>query len=155
MEEEILDTKDISEEYKATVLYGELSDTIPETAGVYIIVLEEKKAIGRLLGADNERIMYIGKTVNKKGLIKRLRKFYYCATTNKKGKNVPVDGHSGGRRYFLTSMEELGDARKVLNFLYVKCDKKEAEKKESELLNEYVSKFGEVPPLNSQLPRKI
>ncbi|MCF7859679.1 MAG: hypothetical protein K9N07_10235 [Candidatus Cloacimonetes bacterium] len=147
-----------SKEFEANQLYIKESNTLLNTAGVYVLVRKEKIPVNRMLATDNERIMYIGKTGNKNGLRDRLRHFFNCAT-NSKNKDeycdVPVEGHSGGRRYFLNLKKKLGLAKEVLNYMYIACDDNEkAEILESKLLNQYVDKFGEVPPLNSQLPQK-
>ena len=115
---------------------------IPEVGGVYQIhCFKDKKYIwfNRVLGIDNEGILYIGKSVNLRERLRMLKR-----SLNQKPK---VSGHTFGKKYY--ENKKLENAF-PLKSLYVSYKTTTAPKTlETKLLNQYFAKFGEVPPMNS------
>jgi hypothetical protein len=115
---------------------------VPKEGGVYKIqCIQNKKPIkiNRVLGIDDQGILYIGKSVNLRERLRILKR-----SLNQKTK---VTGHTFGKKYFENKKLE-----KIfpLNSLYVSfITTSEPKTRETELLNKYFAKFGEVPPFNS------
>lgn len=115
---------------------------IPESGGVYHIrSFKDNKVIkiNRVLGIDNKGILYIGKSDN---LRERLRMLWRVLNPK-----LEATAHTFGKKY--------NDNKKLrfvfpLKTLYVSFEVAEEPKNlESELLDKYFIKFGEVPPFNS------
>lgn len=101
----------------------------------------EKKPlkINRVLGIDNEGILYIGKSVNLRERLRMLKRSF-----NQKPKAY---GHTFGKKY--NENKKLENAF-PLKSLYVSYKTTTVPKTlETKLLNKYFAKFGEVPPFNS------
>ncbi|MGN6438895.1 MAG: hypothetical protein ACTHMM_20295 [Agriterribacter sp.] len=117
---------------------------IPDGIGIYrVFALNEDltpKHINRFCGIDTTGTLYIGRTTAQ-GLKKRI--YQALAVINPLGKST---GHSGALKYKMNKIiaEFLNDHK--LYFDYEVCAHPAG--KERELLNEYASKFGELPPLN-------
>lgn len=115
---------------------------IPKDGGIYkILCIQNKKPIkiNRVLGIDNQGILYIGKSDNLK---ERLRMIWRVLNPNLK-----ANAHTFGTKY--NGNYKL---RKVfpLKTLFVSYKTTTAPKTlETKLINQYFAKFGEVPPFNS------
>lgn len=130
--------------------------------GVYVLIFvdkvehdTERKHVERLLGKDTDKIAYIGHAGDKNSLLTRLRHFYNCASNCKQNDpKEPVEGHTGGQRYFKLLKTKIGEAKESLHFRYFICrSTKDAQELEKKMLMEYAKTFGELPPLNYQLPK--
>jgi hypothetical protein len=96
--------------------------------------------LNRVLDVDNDGILYIGQT-SKQDFKKRVDMLRRVLSPLKKS-----TGHSGAKNY--KQIKKLQE-RFPLEMLYIKIEKSEEPKKrESQLIEEYRQKFGEVPPLN-------
>jgi hypothetical protein len=110
--------------------------------GVYkIIAVRDKKRIpiNRFLGTDNNGILYIGKATS----------FLNRVINLKKSISPKLNGsaHICGRRYKSIPNIEKQFPYDILYVDLIQTD--EPEVLERKLLNDYVSIFGEVPPLNA------
>ena len=119
-------------------------------AAVYKIRIVEKGApaiINRFLGSDDRGIISIGMTTV---MDSRRRKFVSGMTRGR--------GHSEGNllfriRQFAPFNQKF--PKPVLQYKFFKVkSKEEADSMESRLIKAYVRKFGEVPPLNSAIPKR-
>ena len=127
--------------------YLKIDDTffwkeIPILPGVYFIYsLNEKKAIKtrRVLGVDKEGVLYIGKSEN---LRDRLRMLWRVLNTNYK-----ANAHTFGEKYNTYKILKDNFPKKTLAIKFVIS--KNPKVLESKMLNEYIKKYGEVPPFNS------
>ena len=115
---------------------------IPESGGVYFIYSLNNNIpikLDRVLGADEEGVLYIGKSEN---LRERLRMLWRVLNPKLK-----ATAHTFGTKY--NNNKKLREAF-PLNSLYVSFRITTNPKTlESELLDKYFSKYGEVPPFNS------
>jgi hypothetical protein len=115
---------------------------IPEGGGVYNIhCIKDKKPIkiNRVLGIDNQGILYIGQSENLRARIRMLWR-----VLNPK---LKATAHTFGSKY-----NENKKLKKAfpLKSLYVSYQiTKEPKTLETNLLDKYFAKFGEVPPFNS------
>ena len=116
---------------------------IPQKPGVYQIRWR-CHTISRLLGNDEEGIMYVG--CAKTSLRRRLRAFYYRVN------GATGSPHAGGRTYAELNLadkvpvEELGYRWREAASSGVAMEMEFSE------LREYGEIFGEMPPLNSARP---
>jgi len=116
--------------------------SIPEDGGVYHIYCYKDKTplkINRVLRLDNEGILYIGKSAN---LRERLRMLWRVLNPKLK-----ATAHTFGSKY-----NKNKKLRKTfpLKSLYVTYQfTVEPKSLETNLLDKYFAKFGEVPPFNS------
>ena len=106
--------------------------------GVYVLVAH--KPIHRLIGADNEGILYIGK-----GIV--------LDTRHRIGKlinaiNSTEERHDGGKRFSHEDVQKCYPIRDCEIFIKLSLD---ARNDESGLLKEYEKEYGELPPLNRSL----
>ena len=117
-------------------------DEIPETAGVYFIhsyYNGHPTRLNRVLGTDEEGLLYIGKSEN---LRERLRMLWRVLNPKLK-----ATAHTFGTKY--NNNKKLREAF-PLKSLYVSYrTTSEPKTLEFELLDKYFSKYGEVPPFNS------
>lgn len=115
---------------------------IPECGGVYFIKTHSKKKpirINRVLGIDEDGILYIGKSEN---LRERLRMLWRVINPKQK-----ATAHTFGKKYNENKKLREAFPLKSLYISYgISTDPKVLEFK---LLNKYFLKFGEVPPFNS------
>jgi hypothetical protein len=115
---------------------------IPEFGGVYLIHSYNNQIpirLNRVLGTDEEGVLYIGKSEN---LRERLRMFWRVLNPKLK-----ATAHTFGTKY--NDNKKLREAF-PLKSLYVSYRiTTEPKTLESELLDKYFSKYGEVPPFNS------
>ena len=114
---------------------------VPSKPGVYEIRCKGK-SVQRLLGKDDDGILDIGESLN---LQTRLRTFLRCASDSNKG------GHAAGMTFarLKLRLSRKGFLVDKLEFRWKTTDSKdEAYEAEGELLDAYVSRFGELPPLN-------
>ncbi len=127
-------------------------DILRDMPGIYKIFASNKK-IGRVISVDETGLLYIGMAKASNGLLKRIRDFYDSASNiNKNGS--PPSTHYGGKYYQLYLKKYLGDATERLNFEYeISTSDQDAGAREKVLLNEYINKYGELPPINHQLPK--
>jgi hypothetical protein len=129
---------------------------LPKEPGVYILTYVENgepKAFARLNGIDDEGILLIGKTVN---LRRRVREFY---------KDILSEGleekyHSEGwnfRAYFRDNKNPHAIKLKAesirVHWTPMKSEK-EAYRFETQLIQDYVTKFQDKPPLNISIKRQ-
>lgn len=122
-----------------------ITATLRNKAGVYKIYYN--RPINRVVGSDNSSLIYIGSAGSNNGLLKRIRDFFDSATNN-------TNAHSGGKFYHLALKNHFGEASDELKFDYeIKNTDLEATTAESQQLRDYLSKYGELPPLNNQLPK--
>lgn len=115
---------------------------IPESGGIYFIYGYKNKLpikISRVLGIDNDGILYIGKSEN---LRERLRMLWRVLNPKLK-----ATAHTFGTKYnFNIRLREAFP----LKSLYVSyAISTEPHILESELLDKYFLQYGEVPPFNS------
>ena len=112
---------------------------IPSEPGAYIIAT--RIPINRAIGTDKQGNLDIGESNNLK---RRLSDFYGCATGTRK------KGHRAGWRYYYLKLDKafpLGE----LWLKWTTTDSKEsAYQIEGKLLQSYLKKHGELPPLNYQ-----
>ena len=115
---------------------------IPEVGGVYHIYCYKGKkpiTINRVLGIDNQGILYIGKSDNLRERLRMLRRVL--------NPNLKATAHTFGSKF--------NDNKKLrkafpLKSLFIKYQvSKESKKLEKDLLDQYFQNFGEVPPFNS------
>ena len=115
---------------------------IPEGGGVYkILCIQDKMPIkiNRVLGIDNQGILYIGQSENLRARIRMLWR-----VLNPK---LKATAHTFGSKY--NENKKLKKAF-LLKSLYVSYQiTKEPKTLETDLLDKYFAKFGEVPPFNS------
>ena len=122
-----------------------------EWPGVYKIRLADSRGypieIGRLLDKDKDGILAIGES---ESIASRISKFYRAYEHGKLG-------HSEGETLFLMQVKT-----KFRRGIYNDCKiqftarklngKAEAEKEEQRLFKSYFIKYGELPPLNREMP---
>jgi len=102
------------------------------------------KGIHRFLGIDNERVLFYGKTGDLKGRLKALLR-----SIGQK------DGHSEGNLIHILNREADGFGIQQVMFSYKAEDTEEAATEEEErLIKKYIQRFGEVPPINSAIPKR-
>ncbi len=117
-------------------------NNLPETGGVYYILSckgKKRNKINRVLGVDNEGILYIGKSDYLK---ERLRMLWRVLNPKLK-----ATAHTFGQKY-----NESKKLKKLFPMDSLFIDFKTSKKPkylESKLLKRYFDKFGEVPPFNS------
>lgn len=122
-------------------------NTLENKAGVYKIYFSEP--INRIIGTDNNSLIYIGSTGTNNGLTKRIRDFFDSATNN-------TSTHSGGKFYYLSLRNHFGEANDKLKFNYeIKNTDVDAKNSEAAQLKNYLNIYGELPPLNNQLSKNI
>lgn len=118
---------------------------IPQLIGVYRIYAKTQNnvpiPITRFCGTDHSGLLYIGQTSGQNLRI-RLYQFYASSNTEMLTRN-----HSGGLKYCNNPIirETLGENH-LLYFDYELNEK--PNKREEQLLQEYITEFGEYPPLN-------
>ncbi len=118
----------------------------PKEPGIYKIRIQGIK-ISRFLGEDKNGILSIGKSKNIK---QRLKQFYKGFTEKKY--------HSEGKTLFIIAQKHPSWMKLHINHLeysycLTKTDEQAIEYEELEI-KKYFNKFGEVPPLNSIIPKK-
>jgi len=115
---------------------------IPETAGIYLIHACSNQVpvkLNRVTGVDEKGILYIGKSKN---IRDRLRMLWRVLNPKLK-----ATAHTFGTKY--NSNKKLRESFPVSS-LFISCrTTNEPKILESKLLNNYFTKFGEVPPFNS------
>jgi hypothetical protein len=115
---------------------------IPENGGVYHIrCFKNNKVINinRVLGIDNDGILYIGKSDNLRERLRMLQR-----VLNPK---LKATAHTFGTKYNDNKNLKIAFPLKTL---FVSIEVAEEPKNlESKLLDKYFIKFGEVPPFNS------
>jgi len=132
-----------------------ITSSIENKAGCYRIYLSECKSINRLVGSDETSLLYIGSTMESNGLLKRIRDFFDSAT-NQNSKGEPSPAHSAGKFYQMYVKSHLGNAIDVLEFEFdIKNSEIDAKNEETLQLEGYLRIYGELPPLNRQLPKII
>ncbi len=116
----------------------------PKEPGIYRIRIRGIK-ICRFLGEDKNGILAIGKSNN---IFRRLKQFFR-STSGKKG-------HSEGKTlHLILKSGKLKLDTKNLEYSYCLTETDEQAFKCEELeIKKYFKKFGEVPPLNSLIPKK-
>lgn len=122
--------------------FNSFGEGFPANSGVYkIIALNENTPIfiNRILGTDPEGVLYIGMSENI-----QWRMGYFIKTILE---NYKTECHSGGRMYNYSLTLKNKYPKECLAVSYELCDN--IREKELELLNNYINKYGELPPLNS------
>ena len=120
--------------------------------GVYWIRLTDLKespfCISRFLDKDKDGILQIGSS---KDIVKRIKLFRGAANGKKYS-------HSAGKRFsFVKKLTFFKKRYKrfEIHYAFKKLqNENEAKKEEEKLLKRYFKDFGEVPPLNNNLPSK-
>ena len=115
---------------------------IPESGGVYFINSYNDNnlaKLNRVLGQDEDGILYIGKSEN---LRERLRMLWRVLNPKLK-----ATAHTFGTKYYNNKKLEEAFPLKSLYVSFRITTKPKI--LESELLDKYFSKYGEVPPFNS------
>lgn len=133
---------------KFTLFTGAAGNKLPDKPGCYIITAPKlTQPIGRLLGADKSRTLYIGQST--KSIRARVGEF--CKGANRPNGNRKHVQHPAGNRFlFIRSKLANLDVRPENILIYYK-EYSNPNKLENCLLMCYTSKFGEVPPLNGGL----
>lgn len=121
--------------------------TIPaKRKGIYKVYpldeLGKPKPLNRLLGTDNEGVLYIGSTPDR-SLHERLADAIKTFSPDYKS-----NPHSGGRKYVSRPKVQVAFPYSSLAITFEVTE--EPVKRESELIEEYCQFFGEEPPLNSR-----
>lgn len=115
---------------------------IPECGGVYFIHSYNNQIpirLNRVLGADEEGILYIGKSGNLRERLRMLRRVL--------NPSLKATAHTFGQKY--NSNEKLREAFPLESMYISYRISTEPKTLEFELLDKYFLKFGEVPPFNS------
>jgi hypothetical protein len=115
---------------------------IPESEGVYFIHSyndENCTKLYRVLGQDEEGVLYIGKSKN---IRERLRMLWRVLNPKLK-----ATAHTFGTKY--NTNKKLREAFPSKSLYVSYRTTIEPKKLESELLDKYFLKYGEVPPFNS------
>lgn len=121
-------------------LYVNKPDKVRETPGVYIIILD--RPICRLLATDRNGILYVGETSD---IHKRLEQLQFSLPFN--GEAKKNSQHSIGSSISKIKASQRYEFLYNLKFTWMKTSShKDLEQK---ILEEYRSKFGEVPPFNA------
>lgn len=103
--------------------------------------------LNRLLKEDKEGIMCIGNTGNMKQRRQKLLS----------GVNRAKDHSEMNLVYYLKAYTNFPNRFKDTNFQYSICecsDVAQSKKEEEKLIKSYFKEFGEVPPLNSAIPKR-
>lgn len=127
--------------------------TLGNGPGVYKIRLADSAkrpiSIGRFLHEDKSGLLAIGES---KHLAERIREFKGGWQSGRFGR------HPAGDRMFLASVYkysclQTSHQNSILQVCVMKCANKEAaQDQEEKLLKDYFIDYGELPPLNSNLP---
>jgi hypothetical protein len=115
---------------------------IPESRGVYFIYSCNNLIpirLNRVLGTDEEGVLYIGKSEN---LRERLRMLWRVLNPK-----LEATAHTFGTKY--NSNQKLREAFPMKSLFVSYRITSEPKTLESELLDKYFLKYGEVPPFNS------
>ena len=123
-------------------LWDKINNDFQNKGGVYQLFYKGKgkvRPIGRFLGIDHEGILYIGKATRFLDRIIELKK-----TIDPQKKSA---SHICGRRY--NKSENIRKEFPFKNLFVRLIENSQPEKTEKELLNDYFTIFGEVPPLNA------
>lgn len=119
----------------------ETLESVPTSAGGYILGLPEGRIIHRVCGVDPHGILDIGEA---SALRSRLTALHRCAS------NERAKGHMAGWRLgTLGLLRVLGCSAKDLRLSWLETqDKEAAYRLEGDMLRLYLERFGEPPPLN-------
>ena len=125
-------------------------ELVPARPGVYIIM--KGKRVSRVGGVDPNGILYIGQGVN---LRQRLKKFLYAdhIASYFLWKQLSV-----AQKIFRTKILTKKDAERIFSRLTAKFSpipKYQLNIAERAVLFSYIRKYGELPPLNFSLPRRL
>ena len=115
---------------------------IPETAGIYLIHACSNKVpvkLNRVIGVDGKGLLYIGKSKNIRA---RLRMLWRVLNPKLK-----ATAHTFGTKY--NSNKKLRESFPFSSLFISYRTTNEPKILESKLLDNYFTKFGEVPPFNS------
>ncbi|MEO0096828.1 MAG: hypothetical protein ABIK78_01900 [candidate division WOR-3 bacterium] len=123
-----------------------------EKSAIYKIRLANCKGkpitIPRFLKKDKNGILMIGKTEN---LRRRLNNFRRAVEKN-------ISPHSEGKMFHLIkstkNFKKHYESNYRLQYSFKKLNKTKIDEKEREALNDYLEKYGELPVLNSILPKR-
>ncbi len=124
---------------------------IPRASGTYEVRWAPAgvpKPIPRFNGADTSGLMYIGKTYNLHG---RIQHFKRCVTADPQAKNVK-NFHSGVVSFVVFRFARLVNPQD-LEFRFCQLPKAETRVCEERLLNQYIMRFLDKPPLNTSIKR--
>jgi excinuclease UvrABC nuclease subunit len=120
---------------------------VPQTPGVYLIRLLSASGnfqkINRVINTDDNGLLYIGKSENLRTRIKSLTK-----TINNLDS---TNNHIFGVKYNRNSLFKKTFLPKQLSIIFT--TETNCKNKEDELLKNYLHKFGELPPFNSNFPK--
>jgi hypothetical protein len=126
-------------------------EIIPQTSGTYQIrwsINGRPKAIPRFNEIDETGLMYIGKTENLNG---RIRRFYRCVSIDPEGRNVRIF-HSGAVTFVVFRFNQRVRPED-LQFRYTELPTNESRNLEARLLTEYIMRYLDKPPLNTSIKR--
>ncbi len=113
---------------------------VPSSPGAYVISL--RTPLNRALATDNHGVLEVGESAN---LCRRIRAFWRCAT------GEAPRGHSAGYRYHRFGFSSRFPPDRLWVRWAATESKEAAHTLESQQLTRYLKRFGELPPLNSQL----
>lgn len=125
-----------------------LNEEEKEPYGIYKIRMVDPGGkpvpIRRFIGVDEEGIIYIGRSgfsdaKSNRSIAKKISEFW-------------IGSHSGGETYRQAS-QRLGRHKLQVSVKFI-SGKRSIEREERHELLEYLSKYAELPPCNSSLPRK-
>src|SRR5262245_28859786 len=120
---------------------------VSEAPGTYAIAAKKLK-ICRLVGIDNNGLLYVGET---SWLPSRIKAFYDCVEHGK-------ETHVAGWRYNLAGLKRCAPPQSLIVRWFAaegKKGKQELRRAECKLLYAYVLKHCELPPLNYNLGRSL
>ena len=123
-------------------LWNEINNDFQDKGGAYKLFYKDNgqvRPIGRFLETDQDGILYIGKATSYLDRVIGLKK-----TIHPQMKSA---SHIGGRRY--NKNDNIKEAFPYPNLFIQLIGHDRPEDKEKVLLDEYFTKFGEVPPLNA------
>jgi len=139
-------------------------EELKSTVGVYSLMLLNKKGtarpISRAGGVDREGILYVGRSGDSqsRSLYKRLLEFWNTASAKQGKAGRPVDQHVAGTHYQRSQaktafpLESIGVQPAPLGKAG-QIPLAKIKKRERELLDDYVKKYKELPPLNHSWPK--
>ena len=124
--------------------FNSFGEGFPDAKGIYYIIGVDKVGnvipINRICGTDTDGVLYIGES----GCIQD-RIGYFIKTILP---NYKTDCHSGGKMYCCSEPIRIMFPKENLLVKYELCE--DHVERELELIQNYIQKFGELPPLNSQ-----